>query len=232
VTDEILDPLRVFVSDKEFAKLYVKAVIGDEFNIPTISVIRSLKEMQNFSFPSSCAIKPTHASGRIIIRKQDEPVDIEEMKKWFDVNYYRQRREANYKTLKPKIIVESLITHPKLIELQVFCLNGMPKTIKTKLVREQITFSNWFDLDWNEYEISTYFPRYTEKIERPNELSKILSVASRLSEPFGFIRVDLYNDGHNVWVGELTNCDNSAGSVFNPRSAEYLISRMIFNSSQ
>jgi hypothetical protein len=39
--DELLDPLRIFVSDKEFLKLYVRAVVGDEYVVPTLDVIRS-----------------------------------------------------------------------------------------------------------------------------------------------------------------------------------------------
>jgi hypothetical protein len=56
----------------------------------------------------------------------------------------------------------------------------------------------------------------------------MLTVASKLSEGFGFIRIDLYSDGKEVLVGEITNCDNGAGSGFKPKSAENLISKIIF----
>src|SRR5262245_44810079 len=35
-TDEIVSPLRVFVTDKEFVKLFVKAVVGDQHTVPTV----------------------------------------------------------------------------------------------------------------------------------------------------------------------------------------------------
>ena len=41
-TDEIIDPLRVFVTDKEFVKLFVKAVVGDQYNVPTITFGRNV----------------------------------------------------------------------------------------------------------------------------------------------------------------------------------------------
>src|SRR5688572_32797965 len=66
-SDEILDPLRVFVSDKEFVKLYVKAVVGEQYNIPTLAVLRSVQDVDNYDFPASCCIKATHASGRVIL---------------------------------------------------------------------------------------------------------------------------------------------------------------------
>src|ERR1044071_510736 len=44
-TDEVFDPLRVFVSDKEFVKLYVRAIAGDEYNVRTLAVLRSPAEV-------------------------------------------------------------------------------------------------------------------------------------------------------------------------------------------
>src|SRR5687768_2568562 len=99
-SDEILDPVRVFVSDKEFVKLYVKAVVGDQYNVPTSGVIRSRDAVDTYDFPEQCCIKPTQASGPIILRRNGEPVDREKIKRWFDINYYRTGREANYKFLK------------------------------------------------------------------------------------------------------------------------------------
>ena len=55
-SDDILDPLRVFVSDKEFVKLYVKAVVGDEYNVPTIDIIRSAAALDTSVFPAPCVI--------------------------------------------------------------------------------------------------------------------------------------------------------------------------------
>ena len=77
ISDEILNPLRTFVSDKEFVKIYVKSVVGDEFNVPTIKVLKSYEEVINYKFPSECIIKPTHLSGDIIIKKNTNKIDFE-----------------------------------------------------------------------------------------------------------------------------------------------------------
>ena len=31
--------------------MYVKSQIGDEYNVPTLKILRSFKEVQNFEFP-------------------------------------------------------------------------------------------------------------------------------------------------------------------------------------
>jgi hypothetical protein len=76
VSDEISNPLRVFVTDKEFLKLFVKAVVGDQHNSPTITVLHCMDEVMRYGFPSECCIKPTHASGQVIIRKNGEEINF------------------------------------------------------------------------------------------------------------------------------------------------------------
>ena len=131
-TDEILDPLRVFVTDKEFVKLYVKAVVGDEYNVPTPAVLRSIDEVRAYSFPSQCCVKPTHSCGKVILRKDGAPIDYNKIESWFSKNYYRDFREANYRLLKPKIIVEPIIFPDEtLVEYMIFCFHGKPRLIRT-----------------------------------------------------------------------------------------------------
>jgi len=109
VSDEIIDPLRVFVSDKEFLKIYVRAMTDEKYNVPTIRVLASDEEIDDYDFPSNCCIKPTHLSGAVILRNDNEQLDKQKIKRWLRKNHYRRDREANYKTLKPKIIVEPII---------------------------------------------------------------------------------------------------------------------------
>ena len=135
-TDEIINPLRVFVTDKEFAKLFVKAVVGDQHNVPTLTMLHSMDEVMKYTFPSECCIKPTHACGHVIFRKNGEEIDFKKIERWFDLNYYRVSREANYKTLQPKIIVEPFIfgvPHPN--DYKFFCYKGSPRLIKVIIDR-------------------------------------------------------------------------------------------------
>ncbi len=244
-TNEIIDPLRVFVSDKEFVKLYVKAVAGDKFNVPTLKVLHDMNEVQGYQFPSNCCIKPTHMSGRVILRKQDGPIDFEEVGKWLRTTYYnRTTRETNYKTLKPKVIVEPLIfdsTNPT--DYKIFCYMGKPKLIQVDIDRYIEHTEKFYDPGWNEMPFSIHFPRSRRTIEKPNNLSQMLTVASLLSSHFNFVRVDLYSNGEDCLVGELTNCPGGAtGFVPNLYSngakhlredttytaAEIIASKMIF----
>ena len=116
-SDEILNPVRTFTSDKFLVKSFIKSVVGDRYNVPTIAILNSFNQIDSYDFPSSCCIKPTHASGRFIIRSDGEDLDIELIKSWLNTNYYKTSRERNYKYLQPQIIIEPLIYNSTNIHL-------------------------------------------------------------------------------------------------------------------
>jgi hypothetical protein len=228
-SDEILDPLRVFVSDKEHVKHYVKAIVGDEHNVPTHAVLNNPAEVDSFVFPERCCIKPTHASAEVILRKAGEPIDRERIKQWFALNYYYAGREINYRLLRPKVIVEPLIFDSDNVEdYKVFCWNGVPKFVQLDFDRHTNHTRKLFDTDWNEQDFSIIYPRNLSQVARPDTLAEMLEVARRLSRPFSFVRIDLYSDNRRVLVGEITNCSANAGGFFLPRSAETRASRLMF----
>ena len=231
-SDEILQPLRVFVSDKEHVKQFVKEKLGDEYNVPTIAVLRSTREVDAYDFPADCCIKPTHASGQVILRKNGEPIDRERIKRWFGIDYYRHGREWNYRGLEPKVIVEPLIFGGTNIEdFKFFCFQGEPRLIQVDLDRYIDHKRKFFDVDWNEQDFSIIYPRSTADFPRPAGLDRMLTAARALSAPFSFVRIDLYSDGEQVLVGEVTNCSENAGGFFVPRQAERRASELMFGTS-
>jgi hypothetical protein len=65
------------------------------------------------------------------------------------------------------------------------------------------------------------YPRASEsETPRPFNLELMLECASELSRGFGFIRVDLYDLGDRVKVGELTPYPDGGNSGFSPPSID------------
>jgi hypothetical protein len=227
-TNEILDPLRVFVSDKEFVKLYVKAIVGDEYNVPTIDVIRNIEAIDMYEFPARCCIKPTHASGRVVIRRNGEQVDREKIKSWF-INHYHINREANYKMLRPKVIIEPLIFDSSSVEdYKIFCVKGTPKIIQVDVDRHIEHKRKYFDANWRELDFSIKYPRTDQALARPENFPEMLAVAAELSKNFWFVRIDLYSNGSKLLVGEITHCADSADGKFTSEAAEKTVSDYMF----
>lgn len=228
---EIVDPLRIFISDKEYLKLYVKATVGDAFNVPTIGIVRSVEELHEFSFPRTCCIKPTHASGLVILRRNDEPIDRAEIVRWFSINYYRVYRERNYKYLKPKIVIEELLFGGDVVlDYKIFCFNGDPRLIQVDVDRYGHHKRKLFTIAWDEVPCSMLYERSLEPLGMPANLDTMLDLARKLSAGFSVIRIDMYSDGKSCFVGEITNCHGNASEVFIPRHYEKIVSDIIFRS--
>ncbi|MGE6571698.1 ATP-grasp fold amidoligase family protein [Psychrobacter namhaensis] len=228
-SNEILDPLRQFISDKYLLKSYVKSKVGDKYNVPTVAVFTSYEEMEEFKFPENCCIKPTNASQAVILRKNNEPINIEKTKEWFKLDYYKLTRERNYKYLKPMVIIEPLIFDSKdLMDYRFFCYNGKVKLICIDIGKYSGYKRIFYDRNWKKQDFSLHYPIYEGEINKPSNLNKMLEVAEILSSDFNFIRIDLYSDGINCLVGEITNCHAAASQSFIPLTSEKYASEIIF----
>lgn len=228
-SDEILNPLRTFVTDKELLKLYVRAQVGDKYNVPTIGVLSSYSELHKFEFPDTCCIKPTHASGFVIFKKTGQYINKESLCHWFELNYYRYGREANYKYLNPKIIIEPIVFNDdNNLDYKFFCYRGVVKLVQVDIDRHSNHTRDFYDTEWQRLNFSLLYPNSKKLVPKPANFVEMLSIASKLSEPFTLIRVDLYSDGSSVFVGELTNIHGNISEVFSPRSSEIEFSKLLF----
>ena len=228
-TEEILDPLRVFVSDKEFVKIFVKATIGDEYNVPTLEVLRDANEIDSFVFPPICCIKPTHLSGAVIVRTNGEEIDKKLINSWFSENFYKSGREANYKTLKPKVIIEPLIfNNVNVNDYKFFCFKGKVKLVQVDVDRRKKHQRKMFDVIWTPQDFSIGFPMTTKEINKPKNFKEMVFVVESLAKFFGFIRVDLYSNGDKCLIGEITNCHGNATERFFPANGEVKASEILF----
>lgn len=214
------EPLRIFVSDKEYVKLYVKALIGDAYNVPTYAILHTKAQAEAFLSQKSgrkFVVKPTHMSGKCLFGNDVLPQkDIAEACSWFDIDYFAITGESNYRNLQPKLIVEEFIDFdgdraPK--DYKLFCVNGTVLMI-------QVTEDRFGHHQRAIY--SPYWQKLPYKIkkmkegefEKPANLSEMLRVAEQLSAAFDIIRVDLFSDNTTIRIGELTNVHSNAAEVF------------------
>jgi hypothetical protein len=221
----LLDPLRQYISDKEYVKIFIAGTVGSQYAVPTIAVLRNPQAVQNYVFPDRCCIKPTHTSGNVIIRRNGEPIDKREIQRWFRINYYAGSREQNYKYLIPKVIVEPLIFDNENVEDYKFhCFNGNIKFIQVDIDRHTEHRRAFFDNEWNKQPFSMLYPIYKEFIDIPENMSDMKYIVQKISQYFGVVRVDLYSNGQHCYIGEITNCHGSGGEPFVPRDAESIYS--------
>lgn len=222
-------PLRRLVTDKEFVKDYVRKKVGDQFNIPTIAVLRSFAEAASYSYPRRCVIKSTHASGHVFLRQSGEPVDLRVVRDWFDCDYYKTSRIRYYRGLQPKVIVEPFIFDcdaPH--DYKIFCWRGEPRLVLVVPGRISGVQHAYYDVSWKRQPFTVNYPSYDGDIPRPPALELMLDIAGKLSADFTFMRVDLYAKGERVAVGELTGIPLGGQGRFMPAEGEELASRLLF----
>jgi teichuronopeptide biosynthesis TupA-like protein len=227
-SDEMLDPLRAFVSDKARVKQYVSAKVGDAHNVPTIAVLQSYEEARDFPYPADCVIKPTHMSGEIILRRGGSAIDLEKVRSWFDRDFYSVSREVNYRNLRRRVIVEPYIFGQESVQdYKVLCLHGEPVVMQVSFDRHTHHTLNLYTMDWERLPFAMGSPIGPGK-SKPANLGEMISIAARLSDEFNLVRIDLYTDGQTVLVGEITNCHGGANLRFVPAESEAIMSRMFF----
>ena len=134
VSGALYDPLRQFVTDKEYAKLYVAATVGSRYNIRTFRVLRTKEEVDALELDRyPCVFKPTSGNGMVHVCTG--PADLpprDTLRQWLDVDFYARSREQNYRYLQQKIIVEELLSEngrTPVTEYHIHCFHGRPGVI-------------------------------------------------------------------------------------------------------
>ena len=222
--------LRARISDKELVKDFIRERLGDGRTAQTYAVLRSPEEVRSYDFPAACAIKATHTSGDAILRCNGEPIDHQRIAEWFRINYYEVARESNYRNLEAKVIVEELLSEPGQLappDYKVHCFAGIPAYIlvisgRFSQIRMDFFSPKWMLLAFRKPEA----PLSNTPPDRPASLDAMLSAARTLSAGFSFLRVDFFQVGSRLVVGELTNLPAHGISKFIPDEADFLAGRL------
>ncbi len=226
---ELLSLPRQMVSDKEYGKLFINDVLGGPFAVPTLRVLRAPDEVVAEAFPPDCAIKPTHASQKVIIRRNNAPIDLEEIRSFFDADLYREGREQNYRYLEHKVIVEPIVFDgADFIELNLQCYKGRAKLMSVKCEGGKARERR--DRDWNEVDIVFTKPKPKVPVPKPESWDDILHAVETIASRFEYIRVDLYTTGTEFLIGEITNCHTNAVMKFKREGDADTYKRLLFGS--
>lgn len=207
--------------DKLAAKDYVASRIGEEYIIPTLGVWDRVEDIDWDFLPEQFVLKTTHGGGGCGVTvcsdktHFDKSKAIKKLQISMHSNAGKTYREKPYLNVPRKIIAEKYIVEHNVREsdesldlrdYKFFCFNGKVKFFK-------IDFGRFVDHHANYYSPEGKLLPFGEKglepdpshIEvMPNNLSRMIDIAQKLSNGFKFLRVDLYNVNENIYFGELT----------------------------
>lgn len=216
--------------DKFDAKEFVGKKIGYEHIIPTIGVWDRFEDIDFEKLPEQFVLKCTHGSGDLLICRDKAKLDVnvarKRINKFLKRQYYYYGREWPYKDLKPRIIAERYMCDSEndkenLTDYKIFCFDGAPRFIMTVRDRSKgkgQSLHRWYDLDWNLQNLDLDY-RDEKKVpeQRPEQLDRMLEIATILSKGMKHLRVDLYLVNGQIYFGEMTFYHMSGLEKFEPK---------------
>ena len=225
------NPLFPRVTDKYLVREYVREKLGaqqaDEVLIPILFYGNDPAAIPFDDLPDRFVIKPSHASGHIILVRDKHEIDrdavIATCKEWLSDSYGYYRHEWAYQKLKPMILVEPLLLDednnvPREVKFHVF--HGKCKRIVVIVGRYNDLKQSNFDENWNYIETEASYPM-GPPLPRPANLPEMLRLAEKLAEDFDYIRVDQYDLRGHIYFSELTLYTNSGDINYKPTQYDF-----------
>ena len=209
------NPLYTQLVDKYRVREYVAEKLGEEYLIPLLGVWDDPDEIDFDALPDQFVLKCNHNSGTgMCICRDKSKLDYDkvrkELKKGLREDFYRKNREWPYKDVSRKIICEQYLTDStgseELTDYKFFCFHGEVKCFKVDFGRFLEHHANWYDKAGNllPFGETVCTPCFERTIVFPQNLNDMFYAAEKVAEDCQFMRVDLYNVGGRIYIGELT----------------------------
>ena len=209
------DPLKTRCADKYLVRDYVASKGLEDILIPMIGVWDHASDIDFASLPDKFVLKCNHGSGWNVICTDKSALDIEEAREklemWLGMKYGVDMQEIQYFDIPPKIIGEEFMPFlgGDVVDYKCHCSKGKVHSCfvaydRSTVDPHQVCYDH-YDIDWNRTDdIKEKFRPNRRLLPKPQRYEDMLKIASKLSEDFPYVRVDLYNCGDKVFFGELT----------------------------
>ncbi len=229
--------LRAFTSDKEFAKIYVRGLTGEDLSVPTLGIIRDVSDIDDYVFPEECVVKPTHMANEIVFVKDGKvsQADRQRMKCWMKANFGVLTGERHYMRLEPKIIIE-----PWLRLNGDYCYDYKMHVYQGRLAATGVSTSRFeggarrlvFNRDWVPVDLKSpelaqldisELGRFGQEanVFKPALYDKMVAIAEKIGKDLCYVRVDFYTDCKDrIYVGEISHLSGNARVRYQPPAFE------------
>lgn len=238
------------LSDKYLVRDYVREKVGEDLLNELYDVWESPDKIKIQNLPNSFALKASQGCKTNILCANKDRLNNEYLKSllkdWNSGQYLYDKMMSDIggipvKELKKYFLCEKYLSQEgeeSPIDYKIYCFNGKPKAIL--VIGDRFTGKKgvFMTPEWEFLSALRGKYRVPEKLfDKPQSLSRMIEISKKLSEPFPFVRVDLYDIAGNTIFGEMTffpnGCINMQETDINGISMGDLldISREFRNSS-
>jgi hypothetical protein len=212
--------------DKIEAKRIVKEMVGDAIEVaPIVRILDGPADLKQEDINVNYIIKSSHASNRNINIKSGVEYKLEELRtklEGFSSSYYDYLKEGQYRFVKPRFYVEEKVVDyangrtGSAITFMVYCIHGKPTALI--IMEHALDRYRHFAID-STFAIKQIVIRgqiYHEfTMPRDAIFNRMFTLATRLSKPFEFVRVDFYlGQDEKIYFSEFTFTPHSGKIVF------------------
>ena len=211
------------LADKLAVREYVKEKGFGDILIPLLGKWENPEYISFDNLPDKFVLKANNGSGdvRVILDKNKE--DLGEIRKYFQsilgTKFGKESAEPHYLKIKPYVIAEALLDKEKqsipstsLIDYKFWCFNGKPVCcfVVTDRSKESFTVDlytaddNWGKIDKGNLVFDHHHKPSLQSLPKPQNLQKMILIASELSKGLPQSRIDLYEVDDKVYFGEIT----------------------------
>lgn len=220
-------------TDKYEVKKYLRSKGLSNILVDTIATYDDANDIDFNSLPERYVAKATHASGYNLFVSDASVLDTNRarlvLNKILKLPYYAAKLEWNYELVKPRIMIEPLlsINTATPLDYKFYCFHGKVCFVEITTACEWVYDSEPSELivdsKFNRQEFSYSFDNKLV-IEKPTNFDEMVEIATLLSAPFPHVRIDLLNPQEGVIkFGEFTFFPSAGFGHFTPENIDTII---------
>jgi hypothetical protein len=224
-----MDPVYAVLSDKLAVRSFIASRVGEAQLVPLIWSGEP-KDIPFDRLRAPYVLKSSHASGQYALIGADDEVQRDLLRaqaaEWLTQRYGVLADEPGYVPVPPRLMIEQTVMTDqgkRPDEIRLFVFDGKVAVANTVFVEDSrirngaFHTADWVRLDW-------HFSRLPDReFPRPKRLADMIAVAERLGEGLDHIRVDFYDCGERIYVGEIALYPWSGFSPFKPDRADLVL---------
>lgn len=208
--------LIVKVMDKYSVRNYITEKIGDKYLIPLLGKYNNFYDIffnlelnkLNDKVIFYSTINEKYVLFDKLIKKEDYNMVKYKIADLINPsnNKYFENFEWGYKYIKPRILVYKYYDdiHNNKLKYKVLCFKGEPKIIKVIYFEDGNYYSNFYDLEWNLFDLKQSCPNIQKIIEKPKYFCEMLDISKKLSVDFyHFVAIELIETQSQIYFSKF-----------------------------